>query len=111
MGDLRGTYDALMGLYRQRLSLGEALNLLLLESDYLARIGAWQQLFSQVQTKVQLAELMRSQHAGRIQGLLALAARKSGREDWAAWLRRRAELLVDVQQLAKERPMLWELWG
>src|SRR5436305_7804452 len=35
-----------------------ALNLLRVQTDYLARVGAWQQLFQGVQTKIALAEIM-----------------------------------------------------
>jgi hypothetical protein len=49
--------------------------------------------------------------AARTQAMLALAAKKSGRDDWATWLRRRVELLCDVQQLCARRSILWELWA
>jgi hypothetical protein len=110
MGDLNGTYEALAGLYRHRLTLSEALNLLRVQTDYLARIGAWEQLFAGVQTKLQLAEIMPTPNSARVQAMLALSARKTGRTEWANWLRRRVELLVDVQELTAERPLLWELW-
>jgi hypothetical protein len=41
---------------------------------------------------------------------MALAAKKIGRMDWFDWLRRRVELLIDVQHLCADRPMLKELW-
>jgi hypothetical protein len=110
MGDLRGTYEAISGLYRHRLTLGEALNLLRVQTDYLAKIGAWQDLFNGVATKVDLAELMPASNGVRVQAMLALAAKKVGRADWANWLRRRVELLIDVKELTAERPLLWELW-
>jgi hypothetical protein len=110
MGDLRGTHEALSGLYNHRLSLGEALNLLRVQTDYLARIGAWDHLFQGIASKVELAEIMPPANGARVQAMLALAARRLGRQDWANWLRRRVELLVDVQELAAERPALWELW-
>lgn len=110
MGDLRGTHEAISGLYNHRLSLGEALNLLRVQTDYLARIGAWEQLMIGVETKVELSEIMPTANAARVQAVLALAARKIGKLDWANWLRQRVELLVDVRDLAKERPVLWELW-
>jgi hypothetical protein len=110
MGDLRGTHEAISGLYQHRLTLGEALNLLRVQTDYLARIEAWDALFQGVQTTVSLAEIMPSDTGSRVQALLALAARKLGREDWSNYLRRRVELLVDVRELATQRPMLWKLW-
>jgi hypothetical protein len=54
---------------------------------------------------------MPSSQSARTQALLALAAQKTGRADWAAWLAGRAQLLVDVQSLIAERPMLEEVWG
>jgi hypothetical protein len=110
MGDLRGAFEALAGLYNHRLSLGEALNLLRVQTDYLSRIGAWQEMVNGITTKVELAEIMPTPNAARTQALLALAAKKTGRTDWYEWLRRRVELLVDVKELAEERPVLWELW-
>jgi hypothetical protein len=110
MGDLRGTHEALAGLYNHRLTLAEALNLLRVQTDYLARIGAWESLCQGLQTKVELAETMPAPNAAKVQAMLALAARRTGRAEWASYLRRRVELLTDVQELTGERPILWELW-
>jgi hypothetical protein len=110
MDDTRGAYEALSGLYQHRLSLGEALNLLRVQTEYLTRIGAWEQALQGIRTKVQLAELMPAPQAARTQALLALAAKRAGRADWANWLKRRVELLTDVRELAAQRPILWELW-
>ena len=111
LNDLPGAYEAISGLYAQRLSLAEVLNLLRVQLDYESRTGAWRQMMAGVMSKVQLAELMPSASAARTQALLALAGRKSGRPDWCDWLRRRAELLADPAKLAAERPVLAELWG
>lgn len=110
MGDIGGAYDALIGLYQHRLTLGEALNLLRVQTEYLARIGAWRELFDGVRTKVQLAELMPPANGVRVQAMLALAAKRLGRADWANYLARRVELLTDVRELSTERPLLSELW-
>ncbi len=110
-GDLRGAHDCLVRLYEQRLMLGQALSLLSVQLEYLARIGAWDQMLEQVQTRVQLAELMPTESAATVQALLALAARKTARENWCDWLRRRAELLVDPALLIERRPVLGELWN
>ena len=111
MNDLRGAYEAIVGLYHDRLPLREAMMLLASQLDYEARIGAWGRMMHAAPTKVQLAEMMPANHAARAQALLALAAMKMGRSDWANWLRGRVELLVDVQSLCAQRPMLWEVWG
>jgi hypothetical protein len=111
MGDNAGAYQAIVGLYNQRLSLGEAMNLLLVQLHYEARLQAWDQMFGGgLVQKVELAELMPVGNAARAQAFLALAAQKKGRLDWASWLRRRVELLIDVRQLCEERPMLWDVW-
>jgi hypothetical protein len=111
LGDLNGAYQAISVLYQQRLTLPEALNLLAVQLDYEARINAWEKMFSGIATKAQLAELLPAAQAARVEALLALAAKKVGRQDWSEWLRKRVELLADVNDLAKARPMLWELWA
>jgi len=111
LGDLTGAFTAINGLYDQRLTLGEALQLLQVQLDYLWRINAWQQMFARVNTKIELAELMPTPAAAKTQALLALAARKLGKPDWESWLRQRVELLVDIQQLVAQRPVLAELWN
>lgn len=110
LGDLRGAYEALAGLYSQRLSLSETLKLLTVQVDYEARVGAWGAMVNGVMSRVQLAELMSAGTAARTQALLALGARHGGRADLSDWLRRRAELLADPSQLVAERPQLRELW-
>ena len=110
MGDTRGAHEALLGLYQHRLSLGEALNLLRVQTEYLARIGAWDYMMQGVATKVQMSELMPTPQAARTQAMFALAAKRAGRADWANWLKARVELLADPKELTAERQILWELW-
>jgi uncharacterized protein HemY len=102
MGDLRGAYDGMMGLYQQRLSLTEALNLLRLQTEYMARIGAWDAMLEQLPVKMQLVELMSSPHAARTQAWLAEAAKNTGHAELAQWLARRAELLGAAQPSATD---------
>ncbi len=111
LGDLGGAHEALAGLYRHRLSLNEAMNLLQVELDYQARTGAWDQMAANLPAKVQLAELLPAPAASRAQALLALASKKTNRPDWETFLKHRAELLGDVDDLQKHRPMLKEVWG
>ena len=110
LDDVRGAYDALAGLYGQRLNLNEVLKLMSAQLDYESRIGAWGRMMNEVMTKVQLAELMPSSASARTQALLAVAAKKCGRADFADWLKTRAALLVDPEKLAAQRPLLSELW-
>jgi hypothetical protein len=109
LGDLTGAHEALAGLYRERLSLGEAMNLLVVQLDYESRIGAWEAMMRNILSKVQLAELMPSASAAKAQALIALAALKLGRHDWAQWLARRAALLTDANALMADRPLLKEV--
>jgi hypothetical protein len=110
LGDLAGVHENLSRLYDQRLSLREALNLLVIQLDYLSRIGSWREMLVNLKTKVELAELLPQASSARAQALLGLAARKTGLAEWSDWLRKRVELLADVQKLCTERPILWELW-
>jgi hypothetical protein len=111
MNDLRGAGECIAQLYDYRLSLGEALSLMLVQLDYESRIGAWPSMMRGAMTKVSLAELMPSQRSARAQALLALAAKRVGRDDWCTWLRRRVELLLgEPTELVQQRPILRELW-
>jgi hypothetical protein len=111
LGDLAGAHQALAGLYRERLTLGEAMNLLVVQLDYECRISAWGAMTKNMVAKVQLAELMSAPSAAKTQAFLALAAMKQGRDDWAKWLAARAALLVDANALVVERPVLAEVFG
>jgi hypothetical protein len=111
LGDLRGAHEAISGLYSQRLSLAEALSLLHVQLDYLWRINAWQEMLAGLGSKLQLAELMNTASSARTQAMLALAARKTGREDLSTYLRRRVELLTSVDELIKARPILNDLYS
>lgn len=110
MDDLQGAHEAIAGLYQHRLTLPEAMNLLQVELDYQARVGAWQQMAANLPSKVQLAELLPAETSARTQAFLGLAAKKAGMLDWSELLRRRVELLADVQALSRSRPVLSELW-
>jgi hypothetical protein len=111
MGDLRGAYDAFMPLHQERLGLGEAVQLLGTEMDYASRVGAWPHMLEALMVKVQLAELMPTQSAAIVQALIALAAKKVGRMEVGDWLRKRAELLVDPEELVRQKPVLKELFS
>jgi hypothetical protein len=111
VGDLRTAHEALAGLYVQRLSLPEALELVVIQTDYLARVGAWEQMASGVKEKVQLAEMLPGETSARVQALLSLAAMKVGKRELSDWLRKRAELLIDRDELLRMRPGLAELWA
>jgi hypothetical protein len=113
LDDLTGAHAALASLYNEHISLGEAVNLLAIQLDYESRIGAWEAMLPKggaTYKRVQLAEFMPAESSARSQALLALAAHKTHRADWADWLRRRAELLADPADLIRQRPLLSELW-
>ena len=110
VGDLPGAHEAISLLHRQRLSLTEALELTAVQTDYLARIGAWKPMMEGLRHKVDMAELMPPERSALVQAQLALAAKKLDNAPWENLLRRRAELLADVRDLVARRPMLAELW-
>lgn len=110
MGDKHGAWDAMQSLYRLRLALPEAMNLLQISLDYQSQVAAWDTMLEGVKQKVELAEIMPSEAAARSQAMLALAAFRRGREELGQWLRRRAELLMDPATLCQRRPLLNELW-
>jgi hypothetical protein len=110
LDDVHGTYEALSGLYGQRLALPQVLDLLAAQLDYESRIAAWPRIMNDVMTKVQLAELMPTAVSARTQALLALGAKNVGRHDFEEWLRFRAELLIDPPTLIAQRPLLGQLW-
>ncbi|MGA3066529.1 MAG: hypothetical protein ABSF29_06750 [Tepidisphaeraceae bacterium] len=111
MNDLAGAYAALGRLCRQKLNLHEALALQQLQLDYGWRVGAWEQMLSGLGAKLQMSELMPSVNAARSQAYMAVAALKTGRRDLAIWLRRRAELMADSQEITADRPILRELFA
>jgi hypothetical protein len=88
------------------------MNFLLVQLDYESRLQAWDSMIARgsMYQRLQLIELMPTVNAARAQALMALAAIKIGRQDWAQWLRGRAELLVDAKELIAERPFLSEVW-
>jgi len=108
--DPAGAYDALVGLYRHRLSLAEATTLLSIQTDYSTRIGAWDAIVQGIDAKLQMCELMPSERAARTLGFLALALMKVGRTSEADVVRRRAALLVDPADLITQRPLLSQVW-
>ncbi len=123
LNDLPGTYAAISRMHDQagqvpnlktsfnmRMSLPEAMHLMLVQLDYESRIGAWAAMLAGLTRKVELAELMPAEGAARTQSLLALAAKHVGRSDWSDWLKRRSELLLDPARIVADRPLLTELW-
>lgn len=109
MNDLPAAHAALQQVPAQ-LPLREMLKLMELQVDYCVRISAWSAALDQLGTKIEMSELLPAEVAARVQALLALAAFKLGRNDWSAWLKRRAELLCDVPKLIQARGALAELW-
>jgi hypothetical protein len=110
MGEVRGAYEAMAGLQGVALSLHESLTLQLLQLDYCSRVNGWDAMLDSVRLKVQMSELMPTVNAARSQAYLALAAQKKGRYELAQWLRRRAELLAPVDEIAAQRPLLAALF-
>jgi len=110
IGDLASAGAAIATVRQGQPSLAELMQLLVLELDYQSRQSHWQAMLDGFMSKAQLAEVMPSGPSARVQGLLALAAMKCGRDDVALWLRRRAELLADPADLVSRQPALAEVW-
>lgn len=110
LGDLRGVHDNLSRLYQQRLTLREALVLLGVQLDYLWRVSAWEPMLVSAGKRIEMSELLPATQSARMQGLMALAADKTGKTELRDWLKARVELLVDVERLCADRPILRELW-
>jgi hypothetical protein len=111
LGDVQAAGMELARLEQLPLNLKELLSLTALRADFLARAGDWNALFQQIERTTALAEIMPARMGARVEAMLALAAKKIGRDDWATYLTRRVELLVDMDELARHRPMVLELWA
>ncbi|MFT3787701.1 MAG: hypothetical protein QM770_16285 [Tepidisphaeraceae bacterium] len=111
LGDVHAAGLELARVEQYRPDLKELMSITTLRLDFLARIGDWPAMFAQVSRATALAEIMPARMAARVQALLALAARRVGRDDWAKFLTTRVELLTDIDELVKHRPILWELWS
>ncbi|MGN6625398.1 MAG: hypothetical protein ACTHLN_02155 [Tepidisphaeraceae bacterium] len=105
-GDLLGAHAALSAV-RGAVSLRESMKLLELQTEYCVRTNAWQPAIENLPWKVELAELMPTAAAARVQAGLALAARHLQLTDWADWLARRHDLLVGpLPAMASSEPSL-----
>lgn len=111
IGDVQGAGLAIQSLQGQSLNLPETLNMLQVEVSYQASINAWDRIISGLETKIQLAELLPTLPAARVQALLALAAHHQNHPDWAQWLASRAQLLAEPSELTSMHPELAILWG
>jgi len=110
-GDMPGVYAVAGELCRQRLTLDQTLRLAVVRTRYLAGIGAWEPLAHNIGRMAELAELMDSDDAAMVWALLALGAMKTGRGQWASFLRRRAELLGNPADMISLCPALDHLWS
>ncbi len=110
MNEVSGAWDAMSGLYAQRLSLGRSTGA---SADPVGLQLADRRMGPDVRSGCDQGAIGRTDAGSprrAAQALLALASRRCGRVDWEQWLRARTELLADTQQLCRERPILWELW-
>lgn len=99
IGDLVGTYQALADLHRARLSLVEVLQLLAVQTRYEIATGQERAALDRIDRKIQLIELMPMPQCGALHAMLAVAAQRCQQTQLADWLRRRAELLCEPDQL------------
>ncbi len=110
IGDTVGAFDAISRLYHHRLSLAEALQLMVLQLDYEIRVGNWAGVLRSADHKLEMCDLLPPLESARAQSLMALAALRVGRQDWLAFLRGRVELLMDPQELIAREPMLRDVF-
>ena len=106
MGQLQGARAAMMPLYAMRLSLNDAVRLLLLQLRLEAQLGAYGSMLDRLGAKIDMADLLPGPESAIAQALLGLAARRSGLIDWAQWLWRRVNLLADWATLGAREPVL-----
>jgi hypothetical protein len=99
-GDLAGAHAALLELHRVPLSLMEVMQRAGLQVRYEVMSGQDAQALSNLEQKVQAAELMPVVQCGGLHYMLAAAAQRRGEKELAAWLRRRAELFCTPEELA-----------
>jgi hypothetical protein len=70
-----------------------------LQIRYEVTVGQDAAALHELTAKIDMIELMPAPQAGTLHALLALAARRSGHGELAAWLTDRAQLLCEPQQL------------
>jgi hypothetical protein len=109
-GDVLGAALQIQALAATKLNLRESMSLMLLRLDHAGATGDHAANAARVDACVPLAELLPARSSAKAMAILALACHKTGRSDMISNLRRRAELLCDVNELLRHRPMLAELW-
>lgn len=104
-------FAAMTRLRSMPLALDEQLSLLVAETNYMGRLGAWNEMAVSLSEKAKLAELMPTETSAQVQAWLALAARKTGNVQWEQYLVRRCGLLVEPSKLCDGVPVFRELWA
>lgn len=99
MGDLWGAHAGLVELSRMKLSLVESLQCMGLRTRYMVAAGLDDAAMADLSRTVDMAELMPAAQCGVTHALLSIAAARAGHNDIADWLRRRAELICEPEQL------------
>ncbi len=92
-GDPHGAYGALSDLYRSKLDLGDALQLLELQTRYQLMCGRHREAIDQLEHKVAMAELMPPGVSATCHRMFAQAAEALGQTHTAKWLADRALLV------------------
>ena len=105
-GNLEAAGKAAAPLRMAKLTLRDALTLLSLRLRIDAAAGQFKSMTQGMAATVELAELLPPAESARAQGLLMLAAERTGKPEWAAWLRRRVQLLTDAEELGRREPLL-----
>lgn len=106
MGHLNEAQAAVLPLYASKLPLADALRLLALQLRLEMRLGAYGSMLDRLGSKVDMADLMSPRDSALVQALLGVAAQRAGHEQWAQWLWKRVNLLVDWPALQALEPGL-----
>ena len=102
--DLWGAWSALSGLHHCKLSVAESLQRTALQTRYEVEAGYDATAMQQLHQKVAMAELMPAPQCAAVHAMLATAAQRSEQTHVADWLRQRAQLLADPEQLSRLWP-------
>ena len=98
IADVSGAYLCIVQLKQHPLRLTDRMQLLALQTKYELSIGQCDLATTQVQQRVQLAELLPAYQCSEMHAMLALAAERSGQAELSDWLNKRAVLLAPDEE-------------
>ena len=99
MGDMGKAYASLTDLYKQKVSLIEALQRLSLQIRYELVTGNYTAAATNIDAKLEMIELLPAAQCGVVHEMLSIAASQTGGLELAEYLDKRAKLLCETEQL------------